>query len=68
MSEIKDRRPAATPAAKAFPGADDMAQWNRLSPADKRALIERDEEAGFQSGVAPAESAAERRVRVRAER
>jgi len=51
-----------------FPSAEDMALWNRLSDAEKRAVIARDEDAGVRSGVAPKESVEERLSRVRAHR
>jgi hypothetical protein len=38
--------------SRVFPAAEDMALWDSLSPAEQRAVIERDEEAGFQSGIA----------------
>ncbi len=36
----------------AFPTPEDKALWERLTPAQRRAIVERDEEAGFRSGVA----------------
>lgn len=51
--------------SRAFPTAEDMTLWQSLSPAAQLEVIERDEEAGFQSGVAPHESLADRLARVR---
>jgi len=51
---------------KVFPSASDMALWDVLSPAEKRAFIERSEQAGFESGMAPDETIAQRLARVRA--
>ena len=50
-----------------FPTAADRKLWDSLGPEDRQAVIIAAEEAGFQSGVAPAESVAERLARVRAE-
>ena len=50
--------------SKAFPTADDMALWDSLSPDEKLAVIERDEEAGFQSGVVELETLEQRFQRV----
>ncbi len=50
-----------------FPTAEDIKLWDALSPEDRQAVIIAAEESGFQSGVAPAESVAERLARVRAE-
>ncbi len=52
--------------SKAFPTASDVAQWDALSPAEQREFIENSEQAGFESGIAPAETLAERLARVRA--
>lgn len=38
--------------ATVFPSPDDKALWESLTPAERLAIIERDEEAGFRSGVA----------------
>ncbi len=35
-----------------FPSPEDRALWESLTPAQRLALITRDEEAGFRSGVA----------------
>jgi len=51
--------------SKAFPLAEEVAEWDVLSPAEQRAFIEASEEAGFQSGVAPDETLEERLARVR---
>ncbi len=50
-----------------FPTAEDRKLWDALSPEEQQAVIIAAEEKGFQSGVAPAESVAERLARVRAE-
>ena len=49
-----------------FPTAEDMALWQSLSAAEQRAVIERDEEAGFRSGAAEPETQDNRLARVRA--
>lgn len=49
-----------------FPTDEDMALWNSLSAAEQFAIIERSEEAGFQSGKAQTECLKERLARVRA--
>lgn len=51
--------------ARVFPEAEDMARWNALSPAEQMAEIEREEEEGFKSGDAAAESLDDRLARVR---
>jgi hypothetical protein len=35
-----------------FPTPEDRALWESLTPAERLAIIEHDEEAGFRSGVA----------------
>ena len=35
-----------------FPTPEDRALWESLTPAQRLAIVERDEEAGFRSGVA----------------
>jgi hypothetical protein len=35
-----------------FPSPEDRALWESLTPAQRLALIERDEDAGFRSGAA----------------
>ena len=52
--------------SRVFPTAEDMALWDSLSPAEQRAVIERDEHAGFQSGIAESETLRQRLERVRA--
>jgi hypothetical protein len=52
--------------SRVFPAAEDMALWDSLSPAEQRAVIERDEEAGFHSGIAEPETLKQRLQRVRA--
>ncbi len=49
-----------------FPTEEDMALWESLSTDEQRAIVARDEEAGFRSGAAPEESLSERLARVRA--
>ncbi|HUJ02652.1 MAG TPA: hypothetical protein VLW75_03370 [Rhizomicrobium sp.] len=39
-------------ASTSFPTAEDRALWDSLSAAERLAIVERDEEAGFRSGVA----------------
>ncbi len=51
-----------------FPTAEDRELWNRLTDEQRLAIIERDEEEAFQSGVAPHESKEEILARVRAEK
>lgn len=68
MSETAVRGANARSAAKAFPDAAEMARWNALGPAERRAEIEREEEAGARSGLAPIESVKDRLTRVRAGR
>ena len=48
-----------------FPTAEDQALWNSLSNEQRLAIIEREEEIAFQSGVAPHESKDEILARVR---
>lgn len=36
-----------------FPTPEDRALWESLTPAQRLAIVERDEDAGFQRGVAP---------------
>ena len=50
----------------AFPTDEDMTLWNSLTPGQREAVIIEAEEKGFQSGIAPDESAEERLARVRA--
>ena len=68
MSKTQEiNQPVATSAkTKAFPSTDEVEAWGKLSAREKRAIVEADEEAGFQSGVAPKETAAEHIARVRA--
>ena len=49
----------------AFPTDEDMNRWNSLSPEEQRSAIIRDIDAAEASGVAPAESMADRLKRVR---
>lgn len=53
--------------SQAFPTAEDMALWDSLDAATQRAIVIRDEQEGFDSGVAPTETLEERLARVRAE-
>lgn len=50
-----------------FPSSEDRALWESLTPAQRLAVIERDEEAGFRSGVARNASMHEILAEVRAE-
>ena len=50
-----------------FPSPEDRALWKSLTPAERLAVIERDEEAGFRSGVARHASMHEILAEVRAE-
>jgi hypothetical protein len=50
-----------------FPSSEDRALWESLTPAEQLAIIERDEEAGFRSGVARHASMREILAEVRAE-
>jgi hypothetical protein len=54
-------------ASTAFPTPEDRALWESLSPAERLAVIERDEESGFKSGVARKASLREILAEVRAE-
>lgn len=65
MSDVKTDISRLLFASSAFPTDEDMALWNSLTPAEKHAVVLRDEEAGFQSGVAKAETLNERLARVR---
>jgi hypothetical protein len=53
-------------ASTAFPTPEDKALWKSLTPAERLAVIERDEEAGFKSGVASNVSLREILAEVRA--
>lgn len=69
MSERKtDNISAIAFSSTVFPTSEDAAVWDSLSDVQKRAVIARDEEQGFQSGIAPKESLEERLARVRADR
>jgi predicted Fe-S protein YdhL (DUF1289 family) len=50
-----------------FPTLEDRALWESLTPAERLAIVERDEEAGFRSGVARHSSRHETLAEVRAE-
>lgn len=53
MSDVKEPDASSVEfSSTVFPSREDKALWEVLSPAERLALIERDEEAGFQSGVA----------------
>jgi hypothetical protein len=39
-------------ASTAFPTPEDKALWESLTPAERLAVVQRDEESGFKSGVA----------------
>lgn len=49
-----------------FPTEDDLAVWNNLSDEEQMAIIERDEESAYQSGIAPHKTKEEILARVRA--
>jgi len=50
-----------------FPTSEDKALWDSLTPVERLAVLERDEEAGFQSGAASHASKHEILAEVRAE-
>lgn len=50
----------------AFPSEDDMRFWESLTAGQQRELVERAEQAGFDSGIAEPEEMAVRLKRVRA--
>jgi len=50
-----------------FPTAEDQVLWNNLSDEQRLAIIEREEETAYKSGVAPCESKDEILARVRLE-
>jgi hypothetical protein len=54
-------------ASSAFPTPEDRALWESLTPAQRLAVVERDEEAGFRSGVAQNASLREMLAEIRAE-
>lgn len=62
-----DALPKTTFSSTVFPTPEDKALWEKLTPAEKRALVERDEEEGFQSGVGPQSSMQEILAEVLAE-
>jgi hypothetical protein len=51
-----------------FPTAEDMALWQSLSEEERLAIIERDEQEAYQSGIAPHVSKDELIARVRTEK
>ena len=51
-----------------FPTAEDQALWDSLTPEQRLAILVRDEEEGFRSGVAKTSSAQEILAEVLAER
>lgn len=53
-------------ASTVFPTGEDMATWEKLSPAEKRAIIARDLDAGEASGLAEPEPVEQVLRRVRA--
>jgi len=65
MSEVEADISRIRFSSSAFPTDEDLALWNSLTPAERRAVVRRDEEAGFASGQAPRESLEERLARVR---
>ncbi len=52
--------------SKAFPTDADMTLWDSLNPKEQRAVIARDEEAGFASGPASQENVQARIERIKA--
>lgn len=62
-----DQVPSQRFTSQAFPTAEDMKLWESLDAATQRAITIRDEQEGFESGVAPVETLEERLARVRAE-
>jgi hypothetical protein len=54
-------------ASSVFPTPEDRALWESLTPAQRLAIVERDEEAGFRSGVAQNASLQEMLAEIRAE-
>jgi len=66
MSEPKTiNAPDVKFSSTVFPTEEDAALWESLSPEEQRAIIARDEEVGFRSGIAPKESLTARLARVR---
>lgn len=53
--------------SSAFPTREDRVLWESLTPAQRLAVVERDEEAGFRSGVAKKTSLKEMLAEIRAE-
>lgn len=71
MSEIKSQFVDISKinfSSTVFPTAADQTLWSSLSDKQRLAIIERDEEAAFHSGVAPPETKEEILARVRAEK
>ena len=68
VADINDHLELTSSKTKAFPTDVDVARWNNLSDDEKMAIVDRDEEAGFQSGVAPAETPEKMIARVRTRR
>jgi hypothetical protein len=53
MSDTKELDISAIKfASTAFPTREDRALWESLTPAERLAVVEHDEDAGFKSGVA----------------
>jgi hypothetical protein len=68
MSDAKELDISAIKfASSAFPTREDKALWEILTPAQRLAIVERDEEAGFRSGVAEKASLQEMLAEIRAE-
>ena len=67
MSEVKETI-LMSARQKAFPTEAEIAEWNRLSDAEKLAIVEANEEAAFQSGTDPKMTAAEHIAKARAVR
>jgi hypothetical protein len=54
-------------ASSVFPTSEDRALWDSLTPAERLAIVQRDEENGFRSGTAQNASLHEILAEVRAE-
>jgi hypothetical protein len=68
MSDAKELDISAIKfASSVFPTREDRALWDSLTPAQRLAIVERDEEAGFKSGVAQKASLHDMLAEIRAE-
>ncbi len=52
-------------ASSVFPTPEDRALWESLTPAERLAIVERDEEAGFRSGAALCAAQSSRRITIK---